>query len=301
MPADTEEVRAEVERLLRSRPPMATTLSIERYLAIPPTGLPAEVLDQLLADELTGGSANERPGRALRWLDGAGRALVGIDVHPVRPDFEDALLPHALAAVAGGPLALEIRCATGTILDSRVVAERRDGRDLLGQLEGLGWQVSSEPGAVVATREQVSRAQPWILAFLPLVVWVVSFLLLFARRVLWNLFGRALRTRKYRLTYRFEAALVRARHEGDGAAAEEVEVPTGDLVAVSFAPSGCVAGPKTTSAQRAISKAGVVRLPVNLPDLPRETGDAMGRALKELLQVSALRARARAGAPVPIP
>jgi len=320
MPVDTDDVRGHVGEMIRRPPPQASTLCIERYLKIPGREVAGEVLDQLFADGGDGRSARERPGRCLRWRDGAGRELASMDVHPVRPDFENALLPYAFAAIATAPLALEIWCDTQTLVDGRRVVERWDGRDLLNQyaqgaagvggpgvagqtpaegaalaqLQTLGCQVAVGQDATEVTCEQVSKAQPWMLAFLPLLIWFVPFALLFARQALWNYFDRALKTRRYRITWRIEPKRFTARFEGDGESGESVEAAMAEVVAVSFAPQGVRVGPNVIGALRVVSRGGVAVVPVRLPDLAPEKQQALGGALKELLQAAALRARSQA-------
>ena len=305
MAADSEAVRSEVQQLVQQVPAQASVLCVERYLATPARALLGEVLDQVFADGDSGHSAREAPGRKVCWRDASGGTLVAIDVHPVEPDFEDALLPRVFPVIAATGLALEIWCDTQTILDGRRAVERWEGRDPLNRsasvdptsveqaalerLEQLGCQVTRQAEGTVVVREHVSRAQPWMLVLLPLFFWVLPFALLFARRALWNYFDRALETRRYRSSWRLEPTCLRAHWEGEGEPSEDVEIPVDDVVAVSFAPAGCRVRPDVLGVLRVVGRAAVHRVPSHLPDLAPADQQAMGTALKQLLQAATLR------------
>jgi hypothetical protein len=165
-------------------------------------------------------------------------------------------------------------------------------RAILARLEAAGCRVATDAGAIAVTREQVSPARPWMLALLPLVIVASPVLLLLARQVLWGFFDRALRTRRSSFSLRLEPRRVSASVEGDGEAGERVEIDAADIVAVSFAPRGCLVGDRVRGVLRAVGRSTVVHVPVDLPDLPHATQREIGGALKGLLEAAAVRARA---------
>lgn len=317
----TKEERAEqeqTERFLAAQAPAGSrVLSLARFRRHTLRSMGGELLDQVLADETTGGRYVP-PGLQLSWMGAEGQVLGTHVAHPAAPQLLDELLPQALAAAlqVGARVQLVARhealLAQPKVVDvlstpnspSAVSGGYREAPPLpeqtLGALTAAGFALTSrDPRALVLTRRCVQRKQPaWLLMLVP-VLFFGPVLAVLARSLtqVWGLvrsvLTKALRDQHEQLTWEVRDGVLTVRAESHPGQGHVASVPLREVLATSFAPAGVHVTDQDPGCLRAITAEQAVALEhaFAAPDEKRNTSAAhaeraraTGRSLRTVLE-----------------
>lgn len=306
----------DVRAFLAQVPPGASALRIQRFKRHTIGSIVGDVIHPA-ADVI---EDDRPPGRRLTWCDATGRKLAELVLHPAPDGIERVLLPMCMHAAAAVPAEVQLWCESGTLLDPERMMERWDPRDPLGRraeslatlrdgeldpvrraaaetLTRHGWSVRSAAGTVEAERAWRKGASPWLLTFVPVLIFLG--LPLWILRMWPDLFARvgevwraATRGSSSRLRYEIAPSGLVVRVSRDGVEDAPIELPREAIGALSFAPSGVVyVSPDDPGSLRAIHADGCTSLPHAALGLSRTSASAaadreVGAALKELIRAS---------------
>jgi hypothetical protein len=317
----TKEELAEQEQAKRflaaPAPGGSQVLSIARFRRHTLRSMGGELLDQVLADETTGGRYVP-PGLQLSWMSPEGQVLRTHVAHPAGSELLDELLPLAVAAAlrVGARVQLVARhealLAQPKVVDvlSTPSAPRavsggyREAPPLpeqaLGALTEAGFALTArDPRALVLTRRRMQRKQPaWLLMLVP-VLFFGPVLAVLARsiRQVWELVRsvliKALRDQQEQLTWEVREGVLTVRAESQPGQRLAVSVPLREVLATSFAPAGVHVTDQDVGCLRAITHGEAVTLAHGFaapdarkdsPSARAEQARATGHTLRTLLE-----------------
>jgi hypothetical protein len=313
---------SDVSQFLTPGAPHGTrSLNLTRFRKHSAKSAAAAVADDLLGGEGDGEGPRAPLGLSLDWVDGQGRALRSLTLHPVPADVEDQLLPRCVAAAFASGAAVHIiarhaaLAASPRIVDTLLPASTPVAASAathsyrealpppdsaLQELVRSGFQVQdglARSFHAVRERRRAKNAL-WLLMLVPILLFAPALVVLnrsfqgvltMLRTVLEN----SLRDRTERLSYQVHNGTLRVLSEVRAGHEESLDIELRDVLAVGFGPGNTPVQDSDVGALRVVTQAHTVRVPhvIATPETKQHKGEGRvpsvrrcGHAQRSVLQ-----------------